>query len=354
MDITQSSFHFSSQRLFVQNVEQQESLRVWTNGPRGGIPDHVAQNPGRKVGHDRVTLSPEAVHKIPSPPEKDASGLDPKTQILVSVIEALTGKKVELTDPADLQPQDEAVAAEEVAATAPASSEEAGDGQEAPGPALEYSFQRTYQEMERTSLEIQGEVVTAEGSSLAVDIELSMSRTFVQTQTASLRLGDPKLMDPLVINLEQSAAELTERRFQFDIDMDDSPEEIAFPTRGSGFLALDRNGDEVINDGSELFGPSTGHGFEELAAFDEDGDDWIDEADAVFDRLKIWSKDASGRDELFSLGRVGLGAIHLGRVDSLFHLHSANESLLGQVASTGVYLGNNGQAGTVQELDLSI
>ncbi len=362
MDIVQSSLHFSSQRLFRQHFEQQESLRVWSHEPQGKVPEHAAGNPGRKVGHDRVTLSPLAVEKTSSLQEEESTGLDPKTQILVSVIEALTGKKVQLTDTADLQPTNEGVASEDAAedaaeagaAKAPASSEETGDGQRPSGPALEYTLQRTYQETERTSLEIQGEVVTSEGSSIAVDIELSMSRTFVQTQTASLRLGDPQVMDPLVINLQQSAAQLTERRFQFDLDMDSSLEEIAFPQPGSGFLALDRNGDGAINDGSELFGPSTGQGFEELAAFDEDGDEWIDEADSVFDRLRIWSKDESGRDQLFSLGKVGLGAIHLGRVNSHFSLQAANHSLLGQVASTGIYLDQNNQAGTVQELDLSI
>lgn len=64
------------------------------------------------------------------------------------------------------------------------------------------------------------------------------------------------------------AASLTERDFAFDIDLDGHADQIAFVGTGSGFLALDRNGDGEINDGSELFGPESGDGFAELAAYD--------------------------------------------------------------------------------------
>ena len=40
---------------------------------------------------------------------------------------------------------------------------------------------------------------------------------------------------------------------------------------GSGYLALDKNGDGTINDGSELFGTRNGDGFADLAQYDEDG-----------------------------------------------------------------------------------
>lgn len=48
---------------------------------------------------------------------------------------------------------------------------------------------------------------------------------------------------------------------------------------GGVFLALDKNGDSVINDGKELFGAATGQGFKELAIYDSDKNYWIDEND---------------------------------------------------------------------------
>ncbi len=39
-----------------------------------------------------------------------------------------------------------------------------------------------------------------------------------------------------------------------------------------------------INDGSELFGTSSGDGFKDLATYDEDENGWIDENDSIFSK----------------------------------------------------------------------
>lgn len=49
---------------------------------------------------------------------------------------------------------------------------------------------------------------------------------------------------------------MTSQRFKFDLNADGQNEDINFATNGSGYLALDRNGDGRINNGSELFGAS--------------------------------------------------------------------------------------------------
>ena len=64
--------------------------------------------------------------------------------------------------------------------------------------------------------------------------------------------------------------ELSDQTFYFDLDADGKEEEISV-LNGSGYLALDKNGDGVINDGSELFGTKNGDGFADLARYDEDG-----------------------------------------------------------------------------------
>lgn len=121
-----------------------------------------------------------------------------------------------------------------------------------------------------------------------------------------------------------------------------------------GFLALDKNGDGKINDGAELFGPSTGSGFAELAQYNEDGNNWIDENDSIYERLRIWSRDAAGNDYLLALGEKGIGAIFVGSVETMFQLKDPSNTLLGQTMSTGIYLREDGQAGTVQQIDLAV
>ncbi len=175
-------------------------------------------------------------------------------------------------------------------------------------------LQEHYQETERTSVQAKGLFQTADGKEVAFDFQINMSRSF--TSAFNLQLQAGRQIDPLVVNYPGTAAQIGQDRFEFDLDMDKEVEEMAFPGRGSGFLALDTNGDGEINDGSELFGPASGDGFAELAAHDQDGNGWIDEGDEVFGELKVWSKGADGQDRLTGIGKLGIGAIYLGSIAS--------------------------------------
>ena len=126
-----------------------------------------------------------------------------------------------------------------------------------------------------------------------------------------------------------------------------------FLGQACGFLAYDKNGDGIINDGNELFGAKSGDGFKDLSVYDADGNGWIDEADPIFDRLKIWSKDASGKDQLVGLGVRGIGAIFLGHAPTEFSLKDLANETDGVIRSTGVFLREDGSAGTIQQVDFA-
>ena len=151
-----------------------------------------------------------------------------------------------------------------------------------------------------------------------------------------------------------NAVELTQRDFHFDIDADGRLDQIAFVGEGSGLLALDRNRDGRINDGSELFGAISGDGFGELAGYDQDRNGWIDEADSIYDRLRVWTRDGAGEERLMALGKAGVGAIYLGNLSTPFQLKDEENELLGQVRSSGLYLEESGAAGTIQQIDLVV
>ncbi len=87
-----------------------------------------------------------------------------------------------------------------------------------------------------------------------------------------------------------------------------------------------------MNDGRELFGPRTGDGFAELAAYDDDGNDWIDENDGIYDNLSIWTRDIQGNDHLSNLAEREIGAIYLSAVDSRFDLKDGANQLHGRVS----------------------
>ena len=201
----------------------------------------------------------------------------------------------------------------------------------------------------------QGVVRTTNGTLIQFNLQLSMERAFASEKSVSIRLGDAvKQQDPLIINFNGSAAQLADTKFSFDINTDGNAEQISFVGENSGFIALDKNNDGTINNGSELFGPKSGNGFLDLSVYDQDRNGWIDENDAVFNQLKVWSRDSQGNDVLTSLKEKGVGALYLGAASSPFELKTGSNSSLGSIRSSGLYLNENGSVGTLQQVDLTL
>lgn len=226
-----------------------------------------------------------------------------------------------------------------------------GGGQEWKIQTVTSSF---FAEHEVTEYSTQGKVCTADGREITFGITVEMSRSFVQA-TEVYTEGSYVLKDPLVINLDSNIAEVSDKKFYFDLDADGKEEEISELGSGSGYLALDKNGDGIINDGSELFGTKSGNGFADLAVYDGDGNGWIDEADEIFSQLKVWVKDENGENRLLDLKEAGVGAIFLGSADTKFSLNNAETNATNAIIQkTGVYLRENGTAGTVQHVDLAL
>lgn len=210
-------------------------------------------------------------------------------------------------------------------------------------------------ESEKVAYSAQGVVKTADGKQINVDVNMYMSREFAEYSQTSLGWAPAgNLCDPLVINYGGTAASLTGEKYDFDLDGDGVLDKISFAGAGSGFLALDKNGDGSINDGGELFGPGTGNGFGELRGYDKDGNGWIDENDEVFGQLRIWSKDQNGKDQLFTLRELGIGAIYLGDVATEYTMKDGANNTQGVMRSTSFFLKEDGGAGTVSHIDLLI
>ena len=209
-------------------------------------------------------------------------------------------------------------------------------------------------ESESVAFASSGMVKTQDGRSIDFNIEVSMSRAFT-SQINTLTTQNYIKTDPLVINLDTDIGSVTDQKFLFDLDSDGEEEEISFAGKGSGFLALDRNGDGRIGDGSELFGTKSGDGFKDLAAFDEDGNGWIDENDSIYSKLKVWTKDEDGNDYLINLKDADVGAIYLDNADTQFSLKDGNNRLNGEIKKTGIYLHEStGAAGTLNHVDLAV
>ncbi|MCR5008358.1 MAG: hypothetical protein K6A76_07250 [Oribacterium sp.] len=209
-------------------------------------------------------------------------------------------------------------------------------------------------EKEKADYQATGRITTEDGRDIKVDVDVTMARKKERETFIAMSSPLDSLFDPLIINTGQQGTALSDKKFKFDLDADGKQDEISMTKSGTGFLALDKNGDGKINDGTELFGVKSGDGFKDLAEYDSDGNGWIDESDEVYEKLQVWSKTDDGKEELKSLKETGVGAIFLGAEDTEFTIDGTDGVLDGKVRKTGFYLKEDGGAGTIQHVDLAI
>jgi len=194
-----------------------------------------------------------------------------------------------------------------------------------------------------------GTVKTEGGREIDFLLELNYDRNIKTTQESTFT-GQRDLIDPLVINLNGGAPSLSSQYFEFDLGSDGTKETLNQTAHGTGFLALDKNGNGEIDNGQELFGPNSNSGFGELAQYDDDDNGWIDENDAIFSQLSYMDFDENGEQRVRSISEVGLGALYLGSEQMDLDLFDANGNFQANIARNGVALKENGQAVSLQEI----
>lgn len=218
---------------------------------------------------------------------------------------------------------------------------------------LHFETETYFMQEQSASFQTQGQVITEDGRTIEFNMNVHMSSRFEAYYRESYDLQRAvNLCDPLVINLDSSPATVSDQTFYFDLDCDGIEENIHKLNSGSGYLALDKNNDGKINDGSELFGTASGDGFADLAKYDLDGNGWIDENDEIWEHLKIWVQTDNG-PQLYSLGEKGVGAICLNKAPTYYTQYGKDGGVDAVVRSTGMFLYENGRAGSVQHLDLA-
>ena len=157
-------------------------------------------------------------------------------------------------------------------------------------------------------------------------------------------------VDPLVLDFDGDGFEILSVKdgVYFDEDGIGLVEKTAWVSGDDALLAIDLNGNNNIDDGSELFGTSTrmpdgkmaNSGFEALLQYDSNLDGKIDDNDEAFSKILIWQdKNSDGiscESELKTLKEVGITSISLnynsetGRNVSLVSFEDGTNTSIGE------------------------
>ncbi len=167
-------------------------------------------------------------------------------------------------------------------------------------------------------------------------------------------------LTPIILDLDGDGIEMRKRKKAdawFDMDGDGSRDDVGWTGRGDGFLVIDRNGNGLIDDGSELaFGaenPDATSNIQALASLDSNGDGRLSADDARFNELKVWV-DANGNGrtdtgELRTLDQHGIVSIGLSAQFNDDAVKIGTNILL----ATTIFERSNGTAGTVGDVALA-
>ncbi|WP_139126632.1 calcium-binding protein, partial [Acinetobacter sp. YK3] len=136
----------------------------------------------------------------------------------------------------------------------------------------------------------------------------------------------PTKYDPLVLDLNHDGKISTTplgKDIYFDLDGNGFAEKTSWVGPHDGFVVLDLNENNEIDNGKELFGTDTvlpdgskaSDGFQALAQYDLNNDQEINSDDAIYQKLKIWrdiNQDGiSQTNELISLADLNVHSINL-------------------------------------------
>lgn len=209
---------------------------------------------------------------------------------------------------------------------------------------VEFEKEEEHLNIQYSNFSARGSVKTKDGKTV------EFSAIFKEFQFSySYEKVSGKAVDPLIIDLKNTYNGNANLRRSIELDLNfDGEFEKFYISPEFGFLVYDKNNNGKVDDATELFGPKTNNGFVELSKLDSDNDNWIDEDDLEFLKLKIWTVDENGKEKIVGLLDLNIGAIFLGNVATPFDYVDY------VVRASGIYLREDGSVGRVRQIDVKI
>jgi hypothetical protein len=352
MNIMSSDIRLFSSNNFLEKNNKSENPSIWT-GKRSAWSSAAAKrrSSGDAAGRsqvpvtDRVTFTNSRnalkLHRpMHSDEDKKCSGCqesqstdgkNDQISMMKQLIEKITGRSINIFNFESLDP-----------GSIPSGGDTSirADGDPAlpdSGSGISCDYRESYTEIQTVSFSAQGTIKTADGQEINFSISLEISLEYHQESSLSFSTANTAQKDPLVVNYNGSASQLTSAKFSFDLNMDETQDNASSARNSSGLLLLNNDQGVIANDDSKLFGSATINGRSQPAASDGNHDDGLNEIVPVDDRLSAWTQTAPGTDQQSSLQLKSVGAINLSSIFELFGLKDNGSRLNARIDVTSLY-----------------
>jgi hypothetical protein len=159
------------------------------------------------------------------------------------------------------------------------------------------------------------------------------------------------LKDPLIVQFgNQSIGEISGQE-KFDINQDNKIDSLPIFSGDVGYLVYDKNANNKADNGSELFGPTSGNGFNELAQLDENNNGFLDKEDSAYQQLYLWQPD---KNNWLSLADAGIEAISTDAIATPYTFYDKDDEVQAQMRSSSFAITESGRGFGVHQVDVRI
>ena len=293
--------------------------------------------------HDQLYLSEPAKraqpvrhhHKIDRDEKLDSLD-DLRSKLAKLVFKAVTGEDFKLFEPKDLFNAPTDMPRNVEWPVAPASQLAAGASSEN---ALQYDYYASSYQYRSISFSAQGVLKTKDGQEINFSMELSVSQEFYSERQVRFRSSDGMSLEPLVVDFQSNAVDLTQTHFSFALDIGGRSDQVALVNDDSAAPQIpgEKNMPDSVGNSAFVRGGGRRH---------EDRHRVRDHGDAVYDKLRLWLRHSGGGEQLLALGHKGLGAVYVG------HLQPPTAKAENQIAPSSSV--GTDSVGDSQKLDLLV
>jgi len=213
------------------------------------------------------------------------------------------------------------------------------------------------QQKQQLNFSMQGDFII---DNQAVNLNYQLTLKSEYRTESNVEMTAAALKDPLIIQFGEHSIGNIIGYQSLDINNDKQTDNLPIFSGDVGYLVYDKNNDLQVQNGSELFGPTTNNGFAELAMLDSNNNGFFDQHDDSYQQVYIWqpsqqnSQTQIAPQNLISLSQAGIKAISLNAIATQFNFRSNQGEIDAQLTQSSFAITNNNQAMGVHQIDVRL